>query len=124
LVPGDEAGDEVGVTDIAVDEGVEGILGEGCEIFRVSGVGELVEINHGGSHRDCLKNEVRAYETCSPGDDDGLVGQCDFLSLPFVNRCAETSRQHLLPMRSCSAGTLREKPTRHFGHNLRVPTLG
>ena len=42
LVPSKEAGDEVGVADVAVDEGVEGIVLDGCEVFRIAGVGELV----------------------------------------------------------------------------------
>ena len=43
------------------------------EILKVASVGELVEIDNGGRLRlDPIKDEVRAYETGTTGDKNGV----------------------------------------------------
>src|SRR5439155_676556 len=65
--------DQLGVADVAVDEGVARIALDVLQVRRVARVGELVEVDDGvvGARREDVSNEVRADEA-APARDEQL----------------------------------------------------
>jgi hypothetical protein len=78
LVFAEEFGDEAGVADIAVGEGVSRIALDGGEVFGISGVSEFVEVNDfidgesvflGGIAEEVM-DEVGADKAGAAGDEE------------------------------------------------------
>src|SRR5437667_12684374 len=66
-----DVADQLGVADVAVDEGVARIALDVLQVRRIARVGELVEVDDGvvGARRDDVSNEVRADEA-GPARDE------------------------------------------------------
>jgi hypothetical protein len=71
LVLGEDAGEEGGVGDVAVNEDVAGVGLEVGQVFGIARVGEGVEIDDGVAGGDGEMNEVRTDEASAPGDEEG-----------------------------------------------------
>jgi hypothetical protein len=87
LVEVEQARDQLMVTDVAVDEGVRGVVGDGGEIAEIAGVGQRVEIDDARAARDLGEHEVRADEAGAAGDEPGGRGH----GVPLARRAFSAS---------------------------------
>src|SRR5580704_8488419 len=64
--------DRIRITNIALNEGIAGILCDGFQVRQVPGVGEFVVVHDGVflARRQYHTNEIRADETCAAGNKD------------------------------------------------------
>ncbi len=81
----EEAGDEVAVADVAVDELVAGVGLDVAQVLEVPGVGQLVEVDDADVRvaPEDVADEVAADEAGAPRDEERLAiqicGQPSFL---------------------------------------------
>ena len=85
VVAGDHSVEDRPVADVALDEGIAGILRNGREIRRVAGVGELVEHGHAGN----LGTEVALQQAAHIVRADEARSPRDQVSHPRILRTGE-----------------------------------
>ncbi len=57
------------VRDVALDEMMVRVSVEGCQVFPVAGIGQLVEVDHGlATQREPVQYEIAADEACATRD--------------------------------------------------------
>jgi len=67
-----EFADQMAVANITLDKAVVAMPGNGCQIFRIPRIGEQVEIDHAKSGFDQSFADMRADESRSTRDQNGL----------------------------------------------------
>ena len=69
----EQAGHQHRVADIALHENVARVTGEICEVGRIAGIRQLVEVDEFGQERvafsETLPDEIRANEAATAGDE-------------------------------------------------------
>lgn len=76
LVLGQELGDEVEITDVALDENMPGITVDRSEVLQVAGVGQRIEIDDFFVRlSQPVEDKIAADETGAAGNEDHCVLQ-------------------------------------------------
>ena len=96
FVLGEQRIDKSRVTDIASNEDMAWISLKRGKILKVASVGELVEIDDGGRLRlDPIKDEVRADETGTAGDKNGVFHKFRNHEISRIHTNGESGRDSL-----------------------------